>query len=155
MKIVGYARSVPLRLRASSFGWQGYPGAIMDDRNLVAVAEQAAATSRVVRGPIAGCTVRSTDGRVFRGCLIEFEDPSLDLDPISGGLAVGRVEGMRTVDRIGYYSPTGGKLPTIPASTLLRLREIGTSDLAIIFSPGSGEQVEKSLLQLLAEADLA
>jgi hypothetical protein len=126
----------------------------MDDRNLVAVAEQAAATSRVKRGPIAGCTIRSVDGRVFRGCLLEYEDDSLDQDPISNGLAVGRVEGMRKVDRIGYYSPTGGELPAIPVQTLLRLREVGTHDLAIVFSPGSGEQIEKNLRQLLAEAEL-
>ena len=48
----------------------------MDDRNLVAVAEQAAATSKVIAGPIAGCTVRAVDGRVFLGCLLEFEDRS-------------------------------------------------------------------------------
>ena len=62
----------------------------MDDRNLVAVAEQAAATARVQRSPIAGCTVLADDGRVFLGCLIEYSDPALSQDPIANGIAAGR-----------------------------------------------------------------
>ena len=50
----------------------------MDDRNLVAVAEQAAATSRNLRGPVEGATVKADDGRVFLGCRLEYEDPDLD-----------------------------------------------------------------------------
>ncbi len=127
----------------------------MDDRNLVAVAEQAAATSLVQQGPIAGCTVLSDDGRVFMGCVMEYADSSLNQDPITNALAVGRVSGMRRVQRIGYYSPSGGKLPKLPEMTLRRLQEIGTEDLAVLFSPGTGERIEKSLSQLLAEAGLA
>jgi hypothetical protein len=126
----------------------------MDDRNLVAVAEQAAATSKVIAGPIAGCTVRAVDGRVFLGCLLEFEDSSLNLDPISSALGAGRCEGVRCVDRIGYYSPTGGELPRIPDATLRRLQEIAAPGLAVIFSPGTGKRVEKSLDLLLNEAGL-
>ncbi len=124
----------------------------MDDRNLVAVAEQAAATSLVQQGPIAGCTVLSDDGRVFMGCLIEYANADLNQDPISNALAVGRVSGMRRVQRIGYYSPTNGELPILPATTLKRLQEIGTEDLAVLFSPGTGERIEKSLGQLMVEA---
>jgi len=127
----------------------------MDDRNLVAVAEQAAATSLVQQGPIAGCTVLGECGRVFMGCVMEYANAELNQDPISNALAVGRVSGMYRVRRIGYYSPTGGELPTVPALTLRRLQEIGTEDLAVIFSPGNGERIEKSLGQLLAEAGLA
>lgn len=126
----------------------------MDDRNLVAVAEQAAATSLVQQGPIAGCTVLADDGRVFMGCLMEYADSDLNQDPITNALAVGRVHGMYRVTRVGYYSPTGGELPQLPQSTLKRLQEIGTEDLAVLFSPGTGERIEKSLSQLLAEAGL-
>ncbi len=126
----------------------------MDDRNLVAVAEQAAATSKVVNGPIAGCTVRSIDGRVFRGCLMEFVDSELTLDPIANAIAAGRSEGMGRIDRIGYYSPTNGDLPVIPKRTLRRLKEVATADLEVIFSPGNGEQIEKGLAELLVEAGL-
>ncbi|MDP6849882.1 MAG: hypothetical protein QGH51_05015 [Planctomycetota bacterium] len=127
----------------------------MDDRNLVAVAEQAAATSRVVVGPIAGCTVKGDDGRVFRGCLLEYEESNLNQDPIANGIAAGRAEGMRRVARIGYYSPTGGELPSIPRLTLLRLRELAVPGMEIIFSPGTGDRVERTLDGLLAEAGLA
>ncbi|MCH2112961.1 MAG: hypothetical protein MK213_08895 [Planctomycetes bacterium] len=127
----------------------------MDDRNLVAVAEQAAAPSKVVHGPLAGCTVKFDDGRVFLGCLMEFEDDALTQDPIANGLAAGRVEGARRVTRIGFYSPTGGPLPPIPASTLLRLREVAEEGMEIIFSPGTGERIEKSLASLLQEAGIA
>ncbi len=126
----------------------------MDDRNLVAVAEQAAATSRVVRGPIAGCTVKADDGRVFLGCRLEFEDPQLDEDPIDAGLANGRVQGMRRVVRVGYYCPTGGALPQIPAATLRRLSEMAAPGLVVLFSPGTGECIEKPLAELRAEAGL-
>ncbi len=126
----------------------------MDDRNLVAVAEQAAATSRVLRGPIAGCTVKADDGRVFLGCRLEYGDPALDQDPIDGGLATGRVNGMRRAVRIGYYSPTEGELPVVPAATLRRLQELASPDLVILFSPGSGDRIEKSLAGLLAEAGI-
>lgn len=127
----------------------------MDDRNLVAVAEQAAATSLVQQGPIAGCTVLADDGRVFMGCLMEYANSDLDQDPVSNALAVGRVSGMRRVQRVGYYSPTGGDLPKLPAVTLRRLQEIGADDLAVLFSPGNGERIEKSLAELMAEAGLA
>jgi cytidine deaminase len=127
----------------------------MDDRNLVAVAEQAAATSLIQEGPVAGCTVLSDDGRVFLGCVMEYSEPELNQDPIANALAVGRVNGMRGVKRVGYYCPTGGSLPTIPALTLRRLQELGTDDLAILFSPGTGDRIEISLGQLLAEANLA
>ncbi|MBC8328692.1 MAG: hypothetical protein ISR76_00785 [Planctomycetes bacterium] len=126
----------------------------MDDRNLVAVAEQAAATSRVIRGPIAGCTVKADDGRVFLGCRLEYGDPALDQDPIDNGLANGRVNGMRRAARIGYYSPTGGRLPVLPAATLRRLAELAAPGLVVIFSPGSGDQVEKELGELMAEAGI-
>ena len=125
----------------------------MDDRNLIAVAEQAAGTSKVLRSPIAGCTVRGPGAVVFRGCRLEFDDPSLDLDPVANALAAARVEGMVQVERVGFYSPTGGALPTIPRATLLRLKEVAVSDdLVVIFSPGPGERVERTLLELLAEA---
>lgn len=124
----------------------------MDDRNLVAVAEQAAATSRALRGPVAGATVLADDGRVFRGCLVQYQDPALDQDPLAAALAAGRVQGMRRAVRAAIYSPTGGPLPELPRATLLRLREFAAPGLAIIFSPGTGRFVERSLDELLAEA---
>lgn len=127
----------------------------MDDRNLVAVAEQAAATSRALRGPIAGCTLLADDGRVFLGCLLEFADPTLSQDPIANALAAGRVQGMRRAARIGYYSPTGGGLPAIPAATLRRLAELAAPGLAVIFSSGTGERVELPLAELQARAGAA
>ena len=124
----------------------------MDDRNLIAVAEQAAATSKVRPGGIfAGCTVKADDGRVFRGCVLEYANADLDQDPISNALASARSEGVRKIQRVGLYSPTGGPLPVIPALTLARLQEVGTEDLVVIFSPGTGDRVEKSLAGLLRE----
>lgn len=131
-----------------------YPSC-MDDRNLVAVAEQAAATSKVLRGAREGATAKFEDGRVFLGCKLEFADPSLDLDAISSAVAAGRVQGGRRVVRIGLYSPISDGLPTVSASTLRRLREVGAPGLALILSSGAGARTERSLSELLAAAGIA
>ena len=65
----------------------------MDDRNLTAVAEQAAATSRVKRNSIEGCTILYDDGHVAMGCRLEYDDASLDQNSVSNALAAGRVNG--------------------------------------------------------------
>lgn len=126
----------------------------MDDRNLVAVAEQAAATARVVRGVREGATAKFDDGRVFRGCRLEFADPALDVDAVSAALAAGRVEGARRVVRVGLYSPLPEGLPAPAPAALLRLREVAAPGLAVILSSGSGERAERGLAELLAAAGL-
>jgi hypothetical protein len=82
---------------------------------------------------------------------LEYANSDLDQDPISNAVAAARSEGVRKIQRIGLYSPTGGPLPMIPSLTLARLQELGTEDLVIIFSPGTGDRVEKSLAKLLQE----
>lgn len=124
----------------------------MDDRNLVAVAEQAAATSKVLRSPIEGCTVLFDDGRVHLGCRMEFEDSNLDQDALSNSIAAGRVEGSRKAWRVGMYSPLAESLPKPNPIGLLRLKEIAVPGLAVLLSSGTGERVERSLEDLLAEA---
>ncbi|KAA3609513.1 MAG: hypothetical protein DWQ01_09280 [Planctomycetota bacterium] len=130
----------------------------MDDRNLIAVAEQAAATSRVLRGPLVGATVKADDGRVFLGCRLEYEDPSLDQDALSNAIAAGRVEGMRKVVRAGFYMPSSGDseepaaLPPLETAALHRLKEMAVPETVIILSAGTGAFVEKPLSELLAEA---
>jgi cytidine deaminase len=126
----------------------------MDDRNLVAVAEQAAATARVVHGAREGATAKFEDGRVFLGCRLEFADPALDVDAITAALAAGRVEGARRVVRVGLYAPLAEGLPRVAPATLLRLRELAAPGLALILSGGSGVRAERTLQQLLAEAGL-
>ncbi|RMH04180.1 MAG: hypothetical protein D6702_03870 [Planctomycetota bacterium] len=126
----------------------------MDDRNLIAVAEQAAATSRVLRGPIAGCTILADDGRVFLGCRLEYEDPGLDQHPLDNALGAGRVQGMRRVVRGGFYSPEPGPGPAVPAATLRRLRELADPGFVLLCSYGTGERTERPLAELLAEAGL-
>lgn len=126
----------------------------MDDRNLVAVAEQAAAPSRVLRGAREGATVKAEDGRVFLGCRMEYADPALDQDAVSNGLAAGQVQGMRRVARVGLYSPLGEGLPRIPPAALRRLRELAAPGLAVILSGGTGSFVERRLEDLLAEAGI-
>lgn len=127
----------------------------MDDRNLVAVAEQAAATSKVLRGAREGATAKFEDGRVFLGCKMEFADPSLDLDAISAAVSAGCVQGGRRVVRIGLYSPISDGLPVVSAATLRRLREVGAPGLALILSSGAGARTERSLSELLAAAGIA
>lgn len=131
-----------------------YP-ARMDDRNLVAVAEQAAATSKVLRGPREGATAQFDDGRVFLGCRMEFADPSLDVDAVTAAVAAGRVQGGRRVTRIGVYSPTPDGLPAVAPATLRRLRELAAPGLALILSSGAGAREERSLSELLAAAGIA
>jgi len=120
----------------------------MDDRNLVAIAEQAAATSLVKRNPIAGVTLLAEDGRHYMGCALEFEQAADDLCPLSNALAAARVEGSRRVVRAGYYSPRQGELPVFSAATLRRLQESARDDFAIVLSPGGGLRVTKSLAEL-------
>jgi len=127
----------------------------MDDRNLVAVAEQAAATAKVVRGAREGATAKFEDGRVFRGCRVEFEDPALDVDAVTAAIAAGRVEGARRVVRVGLYAPVEGRLPALAPAALARLREVAAPGLVVILSSGSGERAERTLAELLAEAGAA
>ena len=127
----------------------------MDDRSLVAVAEQAAATSKVLRGPVEGCTVLFDDGRVFLGCRMEYADAALDQDALSSALAAGRVEGARRAFRVGVYSPVDAGMPVPDAAGLRRLQEVAAPGLAVLLSAGSGERVERPLADLLAEAGVA
>ncbi len=127
----------------------------MDDRNLVAVAEQAAATAKTLRGPLEGCTILFEDGRVFLGCRLEYADSSLDQDAISNALAAGRVEGAYRPYRIGLYAPVAEGLPDVAAAALLRLQEVAVPHLNFILSSGSGERVEVPLADLLQRAGLA
>ena len=127
----------------------------MDDRNLVAVAEQAAATAKVVRGAREGATVKFEDGRVFLGCGMEYEDPALNVDAITSAIAAGRIEGARRAVRVGLYSPVAEGLPTIAPGALRRLQEIGVPGLVVIRSSGNGAREECRLSDLLAAAGLA
>jgi len=127
----------------------------MDDRNLIAVAEQAAATSMVKRGTLEGATILFEDGRVFLGCRLEYDHAELDQDAVSNALAAGRVEGAYRPFRIGIYAPVGEGLPPIAPAALRRLKEVGAPNLVLIKSSGSGERVEFSLDDLLAKAGLA
>lgn len=123
----------------------------MDDRNLVAVAEQAAATSRVHRSAIQGATVLFDNGQVFLGCRIEYQDSRLDQDAVASALGGGRVEGAYRPHRVGVYSPVSEGLPQIPRDTLLRLQELAAPGLSFVLSSGSGKRVVRSLEDLLQE----
>lgn len=123
---------------------------------MVAVAEQAAATAKVVRGAREGATAKFEDGRVFRGCRIEFSDPVLDVDAITAALAAGRVDGARRVTRVALYSPSEHGLPAIAPATLLRLRESAApSGVMVILSSGADGHQPRPLLELLEAAGLA
>lgn len=127
----------------------------MDDRNLIAVAEQAAATAKVLRSPLEGCTILFDDGRVFMGCRLEYADSSLDQDSVSNALAAGRVEGAYRPYRIGVYAPVSEGLPELAPIALQRLKEIAGPELVVIKSSGSGDRVEFSLPDLLASAGVS
>lgn len=120
----------------------------MDDRNLVAVAEQAAATSRVKRGALAGCTVLADDGRHFRGCRVECDDPAADLCPIANAVAAARVDGAQRIVRAGYYSPCGDEPIVFPAESLHLLEQVTMPGFCMIVSRGAGDFVEMTLQQL-------
>lgn len=121
----------------------------MDDRNLVAVAEQAAATAKVLRNPIEGCTILYDDGSISRGCRMEYQDDQLDLDAVSNAMAAGRSVGAYRPLRIGIYSPVQDGVPSLAPLALARLQEVAAPGLVVIFSSGSGERVERTLPELL------
>lgn len=124
----------------------------MDDRSLVAVAEQAAATAKVMRNPIEGATVLYDDGSISRGCRLEYEDPALDQDSISNAIAAGRSVGAYRPLRVAIYAPVPEGLPELDLTCLQRLKAVSVAGLEITFSSGSGERVTRSLDDLLAAA---
>jgi hypothetical protein len=124
----------------------------MDDRNLVAVAEQAAATAKVLRSPIEGCTILYDDGSVSRGCRLEYPDAALDQDAVSNAIAAGRSMGAYHPYRIGVYSPVAEGVPELSPAALQRLQAVAAQGLVVIFSSGSGDRVERSLDEMLAAA---
>jgi len=126
----------------------------MDDRSLIAVAEQAAATAKVLRCPIEGATVLYDDGSISRGCRLEFADPALDQDAVSNAIAAGRSVGAYRPLRVGIYAPVAHGLPELSATALLRLQAVAVPGLEVIFSSGSGERVVRSLAEMLAAAGL-
>lgn len=118
----------------------------MDDRNLVAVAEQAAACSRATRsGLFEGVTLKSSDGRVFTGCRVEFEDPAHDLDPLSNALAAGLVAGARRFVRAGVYHSDSSRLPACSPVGIARLRPYAEEGFVFIVSSGTGHREERPL----------
>jgi|MDSW01.1.fsa_nt_gb hypothetical protein len=122
----------------------------MDDRNLTAVAEQAAATSRVFKEPIEGSTVLFDDGHVAIGCRLEFEDSELNQDAVSNALAAGRVNGSYRPLRVGIYSPIDDwPLPSNKA--LAQIKECADTEVTFILSSGSGERKIITLTELLQE----
>lgn len=121
----------------------------MDDRNLTAVAEQAAATSRVKRNSIEGCTILYDDGHVAMGCRLEYDDASLDQNSVSNALAAGRVNGSYRPLRIGMYSPVEG-WPVPAAIALAQVAECATAEVTFILSSGAGERKVITLSELLA-----
>lgn len=127
----------------------------MDDRNLIAVAEQAAATAKVLRSPLEGCTILFEDGRVFMGCRLEYADASLDQDAVSNALAAGRVEGSYRPFRIGVYAPVSDGLPEIAPIALQRLKDVASPKLEVVKSSGSGDRVAYTLEDLLAAAGVS
>ncbi|MDP7061977.1 MAG: hypothetical protein QF489_03470 [Planctomycetota bacterium] len=129
-----------------------YP-VMMDDRSLIAVAEQAAATAKVMRNPIEGATILYDDGSISRGCRMEYEDPSLDQDAASNAIAAGRSVGAYRPLRVGIYSPVSEGLPELDLACLQRLKAVSVAGLEIILSSGSGDRVARSLEQMLAAAD--
>jgi len=121
----------------------------MDDRNLTAVAEKAAATSKVLCNPIEGCTVLFDDGHVAMGCRLEYDDDALCQDAVSNALAAGRVNGSYRPLRIGMYSPVDS-WPTPSPTALAQVAECATSEVTFILSSGSGDRKTITLSELLA-----
>ncbi|MFT7517224.1 MAG: hypothetical protein ACI84O_001014 [Myxococcota bacterium] len=121
----------------------------MDDRNLTAVAEQAAATSKVKRSAIEGCSVLFDDGHVAMGCRLEYADAALDQGAVSNALAAGRVHGSYRPLRIGVYSPIA-EWPRPSKSALAQVAECAVGEVTLILSSGSGERKVVLLSELLA-----
>jgi hypothetical protein len=120
----------------------------MDDRNLTAVAEQAAATSRVQRNPIEGCTILFDDGHVAMGCRLEYDDIALDQNSVSNALSAGRVHGSYRPLRIGMYSPVDG-WPVPSKVALAQVAECATGEVTFILSSGAGDRKIVTLSELL------
>ena len=121
----------------------------MDDRNLTAVAEQAAATSKVVRGSIEGCTILFDDGHVAMGCRLEYSGKAHDQDAVSNALAAGRVNGSYRPLRVGIYSPIDG-WPAPSSAALAQVAECATGEVTFILSSGSGDRKIVLLSELMA-----
>ncbi len=123
----------------------------MDDRNLLAVAEQAAAVAYApYSGAKVGATLLAADGRFFTGCNVE--NASFGLTVCAERAAVFKAvsDGARRFRRMAVYVYADRLFP--PCGACRQVLHEFAPDLSLIVSCAGGETREWKLADLLPHA---
>src|SRR5262245_17529020 len=123
----------------------------MDDRNMLAVAEQSAAVAYApYSGAKVGATLLAADGRFFTGCNVENASFGLTICAERAAVAKAVSEGARKFRRLASYVYADRPCPPCGACRQV-LVEFGPG-LTILASCATGETREWKLADLLPEA---
>lgn len=123
----------------------------MDDRNLLAVAEQAAAVAYApYSGAKVGATLLASDGRTFTGCNVENASYGLTVCAERAAVFKAVSEGARKFRRLAVYV-YADRLFT-PCGACRQVLHEFAPDLTLLLSCASGETREARLADLLPQA---
>ncbi|HET6203126.1 MAG TPA: cytidine deaminase [Planctomycetota bacterium] len=120
----------------------------MDDRNLLAVAEQAAAVAYApYSGAKVGATLLATDGRFFVGCNVENASFGLTICAERAAVFKAVGEGARRFRRMAIYVYAERLFP--PCGACRQVLQEFAPEVTLIASCASGETREWRLADLL------
>jgi cytidine deaminase len=123
----------------------------MDDRNLLAVAEQAAAVAYApYSGLKVGATLLAADGRFFTGCNVENASYGLTICAERAAVAKAVSEGARRFRRMAIYVYADRPFP--PCGACRQVLQEFAPGLTLLLSCTTGETREASLASLLPDA---
>jgi len=123
----------------------------MDDRNLLAVAEQAAAVAYApYSGLKVGATLLARDGRFFTGCNVENASYGLTICAERTAVTKAVSEGARRFRRMAIY--VYSHRPFSPCGACRQVLHEFAPDLTLLLSCATGETREVRLADLLPDA---
>jgi cytidine deaminase len=123
----------------------------MDDRNMLAVAEQAAAVAySPYSGAKVGATLLAADGRFFTGCNVENASYGLTICAERAAVFKAVSEGARKFRRLALYVYADRIFP--PCGACRQVLHEFAPDLTLLLSCSTGETREVRLADLLPQA---
>ncbi|HKB14806.1 MAG TPA: cytidine deaminase [Planctomycetota bacterium] len=123
----------------------------MDDRNMLAVAEQAAAVAYApYSGARVGATLLAADGRFFTGCNVENASFGLTICAERSAVFKAVSDGARRFRRMAIYVYSERLFP--PCGACRQVLHEFAPDLSLIVSCAGGETREWKLADLLPHA---
>ena len=123
----------------------------MDDRNMLAVAEQAAAVAYApYSGARVGATLLAADGRFFTGCNVENASYGLTICAERAAVCKAVSEGARKFRRMAVYVYADHVFT--PCGACRQVLHEFAPDLTLVLSCATGETREATLSDLLPQA---